>query len=229
MKKLIYKIGITGLFIVLSMATIQNVYAQFNLGTDIVSRYVWRGIDFGQQLSYQPGFSYTAKGFEIGTWGSFATDGAGANELDLYASFSIDINDGSSISFGLTDYYFPTTTGNFLNFNNNGNHVIEPFLSYSGPVSVSAYMNLINDPDNSMYLNASYAFTVDEVNLETFIGVIPYESSFWYGNTSTAVQEIGLSATKEIPITDEFSLPVFTSYIINPYQEISFLVFGFSL
>jgi hypothetical protein len=42
---------------------------------------------------------------------------------------------------------------------------------------------------------------------------------------------MSLSASKEIQITDSFSLPIFVSYILNPTpgMERSFLVFGFSL
>lgn len=40
--------------------------AQFGLGADVVSRYVWRGTDFGNAASVQPYISYTAGVLEIG-------------------------------------------------------------------------------------------------------------------------------------------------------------------
>lgn len=225
--KLLSKITLLTLAFILAAGSTQSI-AQISFGTDVVSRYVWRGIDFGQSLSIQPGIAYASGGFEIGAWGSYANTGGGANELDLYASYSIELDEASSLSFGVTDYYFPATPGTFTTFDTDGNHVIEPFVSYSGAFSVSAYMNVLNDPDNSLYLSASYPFEVEDVSLEAFLGIVPTESA-WYGNADAAVQEIGLSASKEIKITDSFSLPVFTSYVINPYQEISFLFFGFSL
>lgn len=212
--------------IILSIST--SSHSQVSFGSDVVSRYVWRGIDFGQSVSIQPGISYASGGFEIGAWGSYANTLGGANELDLWFSYSLEVNEYSSVSFGLTDYYFPATPGGFLTFDVDGNHVIEPFISYSGPFSVSAYFNVLNDPDNSIYLSAAYSFQFEDVSLEAFIGIVPTESA-WYGNSDPAFQELGLSASKEIKISDSFSLPIFTSYVINPYQEISFLFFGFSL
>ncbi|MCR9132283.1 MAG: hypothetical protein NXI08_06910 [bacterium] len=225
--KLLSKITLLALAFILAAGSTKTI-AQVSFGTDVVSRYVWRGIDFGQSLSFQPGIAYASGSFEIGAWGSYANDIGVANELDLFASYSFDLDDASSLSIGVTDYYFPAAPGTFTTFDTDGNHVIEPFLSYSGAFSFTAYMNILNDPDNSIYLSASYPFEVEDVSLEAFLGFIPGESA-WYGNTSAAVQEIGLSASKEITITESFSLPVFTSYIINPYQEISFLFFGISL
>ena len=56
-------------------------------GADFYNRYVWRGYDFGDSFSVQPGLAFTAGSFELGTWGSYSisADGAGANEHDLYA------------------------------------------------------------------------------------------------------------------------------------------------
>lgn len=43
------------------------------------------------------------------------------------------------------------------------------------------------------------------------------------------VCSISLKASKEIKITDSFSLPVFTQAIIAPQNDSVFLVFGISL
>ncbi len=203
-------------------------FGQVSLGTDVNSRYVWRGIDFGQSLSYQPSLSYSSGGFEIGTWGSYAISNSAANELDLWVSYSIEINESSSLSLGLTDYFFPAVAGGYFDFNTDGSHVIEPFISYSSSFSITAYLNALNDPDNSIYINASIPFTVDDISLEAFLGFVP-SASAWYGTSGAAIQDIGITASKEIPFTDTFSLPISTSFIVNPYTESSFLLFGFSL
>ncbi len=51
----------------------------------------------------------------------------------------------------------------------------------------------------------------------------------YYGTNSFNVINIGVTAIKEIKITDNFSLPIFGSYILNPNQEISNFVFGISI
>jgi hypothetical protein len=42
------------------------------------------------------------------------------------------------------------------------------------------------------------------------------------------VVNLGLTASKEMELTDKFSIPVSVSYILNPETERTFLVFGVS-
>ena len=74
------------LIVLMLLFTATAVHAQqFNFGADIVSRYVFRGIDFGESATVQPSISYSVGGLEIGTWASYATNPASAdvNEHDL--------------------------------------------------------------------------------------------------------------------------------------------------
>jgi len=222
-----YKRIFFGFIFTMSMA--MSAQAQVSFGTDVASRYIWRGIDFGQSLSFQPSLSVAKGGFELGAWGAYANSGGATNELDLYLSYTVELKSGTSLSFGATDYYFPASPGQFLDFDTDGNHLIEPFVGIStASFSLTAYMNVLNDPDNSMYLHASAPFEVDDNEITLHIGVLPYASA-WYGTSKAAIQDIGVSVSREIQITETFSLPLFSSYIINPYQEVSFLLFGFSL
>lgn len=214
--------------------------AQVSLGADVVSRYVWRGLDFGESLSIQPALEYSAGPLTVGTWASYsvAADGAGANEHDLYLSVS-----QGPFSVGITDYYFPggmlVANGGTLGvaaadapFFDSDSHILEPFVSFGGtesfPISLYAAMNVYNDDDNSAYLEASYGFVVEDVELALTVGGVPAESAA-YGVDGAALTNVGLSAGKSISITDDFSLPVGVSYIINPYLERTYLVFGLSL
>lgn len=202
----------------------------FSLGADVVSRYIWRGTDFGESASIQPALSVGASGFEVGTWASYAMnpEGAGANEHDIWASYST-----GPLSFGVTDYYFPNAGVDFFNFEGEGAgaHWIEPFVSFTGPggfpvTFYAAYM-AHNDPDNSVYLNASYPFAVDGVDLSFGVGASATESAL-YGTSGFGVIDVTLAASKSVPLTDSFSLPLSVAYILNPYSERSFLVFGLS-
>ena len=87
-----------------------------------------------------------------------------------------------------------------------------------------------NEPDNSVYIEASYPFSVQDVDLGVSMGIVPQKSDF-YATNNFGVTVLGLSATKEIPITESFGLPVSVMYIVNPTPgvERSFLVFGISL
>ncbi len=208
---------------------------ELSIGADVVSRYVWRGFDLGESFSVQPTLEFSQGNFAIGSWASYsiAADGSLANEHDLYLSFA-----AGPVSFGVTDYYFPSpSTGEdfgFFNFDGDGEgaHIIEPFVSIGGteslPVTLYAAVNVHNDPDNSVYLEVSYPFTVAGTDLGIALGVTPTESAL-YLSDGFALINVALSAGKEIKITDSFSLPVFASYILNPELERTYLVFGISL
>ncbi|MBO6575118.1 MAG: hypothetical protein JJ896_06875 [Rhodothermales bacterium] len=210
---------------------------EFSLGSDFVSRYVWRGADFGESLSMQPGLSFTYKGLEVGSWASYsvAPEGAAANEHDLWISYTLSSENSGSFSIGVTDYYFPAPGGvGFFDFAGDGQgaHWIEPFVSYSGPSSfpVELYgaMFAHNDPDNSVYVQVSYPFETEGVDLGLAVGAVTGESGF-YGTDGFALVNVGLTASKDVSLTDRFSIPVSVSYILNPETERTFLVFGISL
>ena len=117
-----------------------------DLGADVMSRYVWRGTDFGNAAAIQQSLSFTSGGFTVGAWGSFeispvksdAVDEDDAeNENDLYASYASETSAGT-FSVNVTDFYFSNPGNEFFDYGDPGAHVIEPGLSYSGPVSLSA-------------------------------------------------------------------------------------------
>lgn len=220
------------------MAIPQNAQSQeVSLGADVVSRYVWRGIDFGNSVSIQPSIEYSGQGFTAGTWASYAISpvenasaGAlGASEIDLYLSY-----DFGPIAIGVTDYYFPNAGKKFFNFDDNGAgaHIIEPNISISGgeafPLQLFGAINAYNDPDNSVYLEASLPFSAAGTDMVLTAGGVPMESAY-YGTNEPGIINLGLSVSKSLVITDTFSLPLSGSFIVNPYDAQAHLVFGLSL
>jgi hypothetical protein len=202
-------------------------------GADFVSRYVWRGIDFGNSFSVQPSLAVANGGFEAGFWGSypFTNDANGAEEMDLYLSYSI-----SDFSVLVTDYYYPKSGLKYGNYKDKqeGAHIVEVGLSYGGsesfPISLAGYMNVYNDNDNSVYFEVGYSTEVEEVGLDFFVGGTPGgKELMWYGTDKFNLINVGITASKEIKITDSFSIPIFSSYILNPNQEVGHLIFGMSL
>ena len=71
-----------------SSATAKSEPSKINVSVDLMSRYIWRGIDYGNAPSIQPTLSLTKGGFEIGSWGAFNTLGT-YHELDPYAKYTI--------------------------------------------------------------------------------------------------------------------------------------------
>jgi len=200
--------------------------AQLDFGADVVSRYVWRGTDFGDAVSAQPWISYSASGFEIGAWSSWAWTDPGANENDLYVSYSTDM-----FGVAVTDYYFPAAptfedgTFGFFTFEDDGAgaHWLEGSVSAStGPFSALVGMFFFNDPDNSIYVEGSYEFlSNDDISASVVAGAGNgmYTMEPDGEDDSFNVVQIGLSASKD---------RYFASYIINPDTEAAWLYFGVS-
>lgn len=211
-----------------------------SLGADVVSRYVWRGTDFGQAAAIQPDLSFSSGGFTIGSWGSYSLspDAAGANEHDLYASYSVETSSGT-FSVGVTDYYFPSPapTPDFFDYDGDtGSHDIEPNVSFTGPetapISLYAAIMAYGPSDGPIWLEASYPFSVEGVDLSLAIGGTPNDDIGFYGtdaDTDAGITKLSLSVSKSITVTDSFSLPINVSYYLNPYSETSFFIFGVSI
>ena len=220
-----------------------------SIGADVVSRYVWRGTDFGESMSVQPALTLGFGRLEVGAWGSYSisASGAGANENDIWATYTVATSNGASFSFGFTDYYFPGPGADGF-FVTDG-HILELSASFTGPESfpISLYAGRMsrNDPDNSLYLEASVPVSsFEDVDLSLTAGMVAGESEF-YGTEGTAFVNLGVSASRDLVITDSFAVPVSVSYIVNANRldddhmdhdhdhgadpDRAFLVFGFSL
>jgi len=195
------------LSIMYSLLVLSMLYGEVTIGADVVSRYVWRGTDYGNAASVQPGIETAVGPVTVGAWGSFPlTDAIGTsrtagNECDLYASTTV-----GPVGLTLTDYFFPVYAGtdSLLNLDI---HVFELSAGADlGSVSVLVAANVSGDDDNSTYLELTYgAFSLGLGN-----GVYSTDEEF-------SPVSLGISASR-----NNFS----ASYIINPDQETSFLVFG---
>ena len=205
-----------------------------SVGADVVSRYVWRGTDFGESMAVQPALTFSLGNLEAGAWGSYSVSksGADANENDLWATYTVEAGNGASITLGFTDYYFPAPDAEH-GFRNADAHTFELSVGFSGPESlpVSLYGGMLvkGDEDNSVYLEASLPVdAVEGVDLGLVAGMVAGKSGF-YKTEGAGLVNLGVSAGTEVEITDSFALPVSVSWIVNPTADRSFLVFGMSL
>lgn len=218
-------------------------------GADFVSRYVWRGLMINEAPNVQPYITLGVGGFEFGTWGSSILSTTNesddyfvfSHELDLWAGYSYTLNSGIGIGVILTDYYFPNAGIEFGNFNNHDNedgpgaHTLEAGLTLSGPekvpIGISAFMNVYNDSGKNTYFQLDYSTSINDIGLDLVIGATTgsTDNPDYYGADDFSLINIGCTVNKEIKITDDFSLPVFVNYTINPLNDIGYLVFGLSL
>lgn len=208
------KLTFLATFALLLSANVSELKAQIGLGTDFVSSYIWRGTQLDAS-AIQPYIEYSSGDFTIGTWGSYGTV-YGLQEVDFYASYSV-----GDLSIGITDYYIPAVDI----FDLDTDHVLEANLGYGiDAFSISANYNFAGASTEDIYLELGYSFT----DIEVFAGMgnNVYVTN---ANGDFGLVNLGFSTSKEIPITEEFSLPVFGSLIINPEANIGYLVFGVSL
>ncbi len=198
-----------------------NVSAQeessWSTNTDLVSGYVWRGAKFGSGPALQPGVKYSAGGFTVGAWGSYCFSTNEAAEADLYASYGVELGEKSSLTFTVTDYYFPGAGSMYFD---GDSHYFEPMVSLGlGNFSLAgAYMTNAED----VYFEAGFA--AGPVTLFAGAGDGQYTK-----DASFNLCNIGIKTSKEIKISDSFSLPVFGSVILNPSTEQFNIVVGISL
>lgn len=79
----------------------------------------------------------------------------------------------------------------------------------------------------SSYVTVAAPFKLGGVDWTVEAGATPWETSF-YGSNGLAVVNLSLGASKEIKITDSFSLPLYATATWNPRTEGAYFVVGIS-
>ena len=209
-KSLLFVLALTTAFTTLGT---QEVSAQ-EIGADVVSRYVWRGTQFGSGVHVQPYMSYTTGNLEVGAWGSFGLANDGGSELDIYASYDLGF-----ASLTVTNYTFPSDVTGPVNDDFFGTEGYEVSAGFDlGPVGMTVgYFTESED----LYVEAGFALGSVDVAVGAGDNVYTTDGDF-------ALVNISLGTSKDIKITEDYSLPAFGSFVYNPDQETAFLVFGLS-
>ena len=203
---------------------------------DIVSSYIWRGQDLGD-VSLQPTLGIGYQGLSLTAWGNVGlSNAADTKELDLTLSYTM-----GGFNIGVTDYW--TNAGGdpqarYFKYNAHAtNHVFEANIGYDfGFASLQWYSNFAgndgmnNDGDRaySSYFEVNAPFKLATVDWTATAGAVPFATDY-YGTTGFAVTNLALKATKEIKITDTFSVPVYGQVVANPCSQKAYLVLGFTL
>ena len=203
---------------------------------DVVSSYIWRGQDLGH-VSLQPTLGVGYKGLSLTAWGSVGlTDPADTKEFDLTLAYSI-----GGFNIGVTDYWFNAgldPENRYFKYDAHGtNHVFEANIGYDfGFASLQWFTNFAgNDGVNkdgkraySSYMEVVVPFKLSAIEWTATAGAVPYATDF-YGTTGFAVTNLALKATKDIKVTDSFSIPIFGQVVANPCSQKAYLVLGFTL
>ena len=227
---------VLAMMLVASTTAIAQDEIETTISGDIVSSYIWRGQDLGS-AAVQPTLGVGFKGLSLTAWGSYGLANASdAKELDLTLAYTI-----GGLNLGVTDYWFDRggldPDGRYFKYDAHGtNHVFEANVGYDfGFASLQWFTNFAGNDYKadgkrafSSYVEVAVPFKLVTVNWTAAVGAVPFESA-QYGTNGFAVTNVSLKATKEIKVTDTFSIPVFGQLVGNPCSQKAYLVFGFTL
>lgn len=209
---------------------------EVGLGSDIVSSYIWRGQDLGG-VSLQPTLGLEYKGISLSAWGSVGlADPADTKEFDITLGYTI-----GGLNIGITDYWFNAgldPQDRYFKYDAHGtNHVFEANIGYDfGVVSAQWYTNIsgsdgVNKDGKraySSYFEVAAPFKLATCDWTATVGAVPFATDF-YGTNGFAVTNLAVRASKDIKVTDSFSIPIFGEVSANPCSQKAYLVVGMSL
>jgi uncharacterized protein (TIGR02001 family) len=211
---------------------------EVSAGADVVSSYVWRGLLTPGGAHIQPSLGLSYGGFSLGAWGSTDISGQKNKEFDISLGYSI-----GNVSLGVTDYWWSGEGAPYGYYKDT--HLYEGTIGYSvGGFSATwstffAGDKAENDEGElkeqfSTFIEASYNFDVKGVSFTPAIGIAPWKGMYHTlhedakDDRGFTLATISLTASKEIKITDSYSLPIFSQVVIAPEKDETFLVFGIS-
>ncbi len=195
------------------------------------SAYYWRGASAGAGTSFlQPSadISYSAGPVSVGAnvWYSQGIEDGGDNsEIDytVYLGASLGAID---IGAGVIDYVipnsFPFAEGHVLEANVGVGVSALPFDN-----SITFYMNLAGDDDNSMYVAPSLGTTYKHLGIGLTAGLVLGESEL-YGTEGAALVDITPSISYTIPGDAETSVSFNIGYNPNSDLKMSYVTIGTS-
>lgn len=205
-----------------------------SVGADLVSGYIWRGQDLGG-VSVQPSISVAYKGLSLTAWGSVGFDGNDDKEIDLTLAYET-----GNFSISVTDYWVAPAgeeTKYFKYGAHSTAHVFEAQIGYDfGPLALNWYTNFagadgVNEDGEraySSYVTVTAPFNLGGLEWEAEIGATPWATDYYANTSGFAICDISLGTSKEIKITDAYSLPVFAKATFNPAADRAYLTFGLS-
>ena len=222
MKNFIINFSSSFKFILLTIVALlsPNISYSQDFGADLVSSYVWRGTQFGSGAHIQPYMDLGSGNLTGGVWGSFPTSAkGGGNELDLWVSY-----DFGPLALTVTNYTFPGEGGVYADSEGlfNGDYTeLAASTSIMGVDLSAGYFTEVE----ALYVELGFSTGAVDIAL----GYGDDQADGFYAGGGSGLVNMSFSGSKDIQISDNYALPVFGSFILNPEAETAFLVFGISL
>ncbi len=206
--------------------------AEVALGTDIVSQYIWRGMEMGS-ASLQPFVGVSWRGLCISANGNVGiVRTSDPYEIDITASYTI-----GGLTVGLIDYWSNDYNPHYFHYKGNTGHLFEGYISYDFGILNISWQTIFAGCDGknnngkraySSYFELNVPFHTLTCDWNGTVGVVPYATSY-YNTKGIALTNISLRCTKKIPITQQFQLPLYAQLMANPYQKDFYIMCGITL
>ncbi len=224
------------------------------ISAQLLSRYIWRGIDVGGNLPFlQPSievnFGNNQHNFCIELWGSYAIGKTFDEELDVFLTYTYN----EVISLTFVDYFtYDNSPSGYDLFNyRNGEtpHLLEGEIGFLGteklPISLLFSIMIYGDDARrinqdgtegrifySKYAELCYEKTLGEMSMTIFMGAafdranIERNEETFYGNEKPGIVNLGCSFIKPVRISENYIPEIEISMITNPSLKTAFIVAG---
>lgn len=200
---------------------------------DFVSDYIWRGVYQNSGFSVQPTLGLSYGNLSLSAWGSQSlTKTDGAQEFDINLSYTF-----GNLGITVTDYWWNGIAMPYGDYKHDHHFEGSLFYFFGGkfPLTVGWATMFAGSDENtdgdraySTYISAAYnIFCPAEITLTPSVGFTPWKGM--YDADGAAFTDIALKASKDINITDNFSLPLFVQAITSPSFDKTYLIAGMSI
>jgi hypothetical protein len=237
MKKITFKLAsLLVLIIIMTSNLTVNAQGKVSVSPTVTTRHYWRGIMVSNSANYEMDLVYNNNNFTFGAWGGYAFDNT-YSEFDFHMGykfsdhFNIDVWDlfANRDEESIDDH-------NYLDLDRSTtNHLIDASFNFyfteQFPLSISVATMLYGcdldddgDQNYSTYVEFGYPVTIGGEKVSLFAGLNPFANQV-YGDTFGFVN-VGATATREVKITDKFSLNTWAKLGINPQAETANLILG---
>ncbi len=220
------------MLLALPVASMAQDKVETSVGADLVSGYIWRGQDYGG-VSLQPSLSVSYKGLSLTAWGSVGFDNNDEKEVDLILSYEV-----GNLILAVTDFWTMGEDNKYFQYGAHSTaHVFEAQIGYDfGPFALNWFTNFagadgVNEDGEraySSYISVIAPFNLGGLEWEAEIGATPWATDYYTNADGFDICDISLGASKEIKITDSFSIPAFAKATFNPAADKAYLTFGLS-
>lgn len=199
--------------------------SNFSLSTELNTKYVWRGLEYGNSPLMFGTLGYDYKGFNANVLGGYATNGD-FSEVVISASYT-----NKYFTFGLSDFFYPSATGQedkYIEFDNHKTgHLLESYVTVRPFEKVPVWMTLSafvfgNDKDKdgdqaySSYVEVGYTHSfTDNNSLSLAVGANLNKSFYTKYDKGFNVTNITAKYMTGIKF-GKFTLPISGSFIYNP-------------